>query len=29
MAFVTLVCILTGLALSVPVIRAYRTLCGA
>jgi len=29
MAFVTLVCILAGMALSVPVIRAYRTLCGA
>ena len=29
MAFVALVCILAGMALSVPVLRAYRTLCGA
>lgn len=29
MALVTLACILAGLALSVPVIRAYRTIIGA
>jgi hypothetical protein len=29
MTFATLVCILAGMALAVPIIRAYRTLCGA